>query len=108
MAAFGGAVGVLILGTIVTDGTYGSRMAWLVGVVLPLLLLSAGSAGWVRRGSLRRRRAPVAEVSSPRWVQSAARSLFVVSATLFAIPVALALALLLVYAALIAAHAIVH
>jgi len=36
-----GAVVVFITGVILTSGAYGSRMAWLLGVVLPLLLLAA-------------------------------------------------------------------
>lgn len=41
VVSFVGAVVVFIAGVIVTSGTYGSRMAWLLGVVLPLLLLTA-------------------------------------------------------------------
>ena len=108
MASLAGAVGVFCFGTVVTDGTYGSRMAWLVGVVLPLLLLSAGFAGLVWRRSPRRRRAPDADASWPSWMEGAARTLLVVSATLVAIPVVLVLTLLLVYAALIAGHYLLH
>ena len=108
MASFVRAVEVFIFGTVVTDGTYGSRRDWLVGTVLPLLLLSAGFAWLVRRRSPRRGPAPGADAPSPGWVQRAALSLLMVSATLFAIPIVLAVALLLVYAALIAGHYLVH
>lgn len=42
--SFVGAVVVFITGVILTSGTYGSRMAWLLGVVFPLLLLTTLSA----------------------------------------------------------------
>ena len=41
MVSVVGAVVVFITGVILTSGAYGSRMAWLLGVVLPLLLLAA-------------------------------------------------------------------
>ena len=50
--AFAAAVAVLILGVIATHGVYGSRMAWLLGVVLPLLVLTAGLS-WLARRSAR-------------------------------------------------------
>jgi hypothetical protein len=42
---FVAAVGVFLFGVIVTSGVYGARMAWLLGVVLPLLVLAALFAG---------------------------------------------------------------
>ena len=42
---FVGAVGVFLFGVIVTSGVYGSRMAWLLGVVLPLLVIATLFAG---------------------------------------------------------------
>ena len=43
-AAFIGAVVVFLFGVILTHGVYGSRVAWLLGVVMPLLAVAAGSA----------------------------------------------------------------
>jgi hypothetical protein len=40
-----GAIEVFLFGVLWTHGVYGSRMAWLVGVVLPLLAITAG-LGW--------------------------------------------------------------
>lgn len=39
-----GAIEVFLFGVLWTHGVYGSRMAWLVGVVLPLLAVTAGLA----------------------------------------------------------------
>ncbi|HEY1988969.1 MAG TPA: hypothetical protein VGG43_05865 [Acidimicrobiales bacterium] len=38
---FLGAMVVFLFGVIVTAGVYGSRLAWLLGIVLPLLVLGA-------------------------------------------------------------------
>ena len=40
LLALAAAVLVILLGVIATSGVYGSRMAWLLGAVLPLLALS--------------------------------------------------------------------
>jgi hypothetical protein len=39
--SFGVALVVIIFGVIATSGVYGSRMAWLLGVALPLLATTA-------------------------------------------------------------------
>ena len=39
--AFLGAIVVFLFGVIETTGVYGSRLAWLLGVVLPLLIVGA-------------------------------------------------------------------
>jgi hypothetical protein len=39
-----GAIEVFLFGVVWTHGVYGSRMAWLLGVVLPLVAITAGLA----------------------------------------------------------------
>ena len=43
---FVAAVVVFILGVVVTSGVYGSRMAWLLGVVMPLIA-GAATFAWL-------------------------------------------------------------
>ena len=114
IASFIGAVVVFVPGVIWTKGTYGSRMAWLLGVVLPLLLLTAVFSWLAAPGTPVRRIRPDHR-TSPASVGVAgvpkvggAKKLFVVSATLFAIPFVLAAVLLLVYAALFLRDFLLH
>ncbi len=46
---------VLLFGVLATSGVYGSRLAWLLGVVLPLLALTMLLA-WMSLGGLGRGR----------------------------------------------------
>jgi hypothetical protein len=120
LASFVGAVVVFVPGVIWTNGTYGSRMAWLLGVVLPLLLLTAVLAWLAGSRAPKQPSAPGYPASPHGWVENVrshmpevpktggARKLFIASAALFAIPVALGMALLLVYAALFVRHYMLH
>jgi hypothetical protein len=117
---FVGAVGFFVAGVIWTNGTYGSRMGWLLGIVLPLLLLTAVFA-WLASPRTSRRRGALGVPTSPDgWVDGIqsrmpgvprigpAKKLFAVSAALFAIPIVLGISLLLVYAALFVRHLLLH
>jgi hypothetical protein len=100
--ALTGAVTVFILGVIATSGTYGSRMAWLLGVTLPLLALAAGlfwlcSVVASRRGD-----------SSTTQVRNV---LTLFALTAFAVPFVIALVIASVYGLLFAldgVHRLVH
>ena len=103
---------MFLFGVIVTSGVYGSRRAWLLGVVLPLLVLGAlfawlaakahdSTAGGVADGQI---------VSSRRL-----RTFSVICLGLVAVPFALAAMLLFVYGIAfaiygvrIAAHWVIH
>jgi hypothetical protein len=99
------AIVVFVRGVLWTNGTYGSRMAWLLAGVLPLLLATIALA-WT--GSRRSQRSAAGSTPEDARRPSAARVLFAVSLALFALPFALALALLVVYAALFISHALSH
>jgi hypothetical protein len=90
------AVAVIVFGVLVTSGVYGSRLAWLFGVALPLLavtmLLSWLSVPLSARATLRTR----AVVRSRR--EQIARAVFLTALSLFGLPLALALMLLAVIA----------
>lgn len=118
--AFMGAGVVFGLGVIWTSGVYGSRRAWLLGVVLPLLLLTAVFAGLAGPHASRRGATPDYPPSPP-WrgennrlrlpgvpKTGGARKLFIMSATLLALPFALAAVYLLVYALLFVRHFLLH
>jgi hypothetical protein len=80
-----GALAFFLFGVILTAGVYGSRMAWLLGVVLPLLGITAMLA-WL---------ASKAEVHAS--VKSHLRAVATVALGLIAIPFVLAGLLLTVY-----------
>ncbi|MFZ0250597.1 MAG: hypothetical protein WAL61_11690 [Acidimicrobiales bacterium] len=86
------AVTVIVFGVLVTTGVYGSRMAWLCGVALPLLALTM-VLSWLSvpppaRAALRTRPA----TGSRR--QRIARGVFLTALSLFGLPLVLALLLL--------------
>jgi hypothetical protein len=92
--AFLGAVGVFLFGVIETTGVYSSRLAWLLGIVLPLLVLGAVFArvaanigGSIGAGS------DAGQVVTRAWL----RRFSVVCLALVAVPFALAAMLLFVY-----------
>lgn len=104
-----GAVVVFCVGVVWTTGVYGSRMAWLFGVAIPLLVLTAGFA-WLASPQTPRQGSAASHPGPPRrWISSARshvpgvpksgapRTLFIISAVLVATPVALVVALLGVY-----------
>jgi len=109
MGCFVSAFVVFVPGVVWTNGTYGSRMAWLLAGVLPLLLSTALFAWLASPPRSRREGVSDAPGLLPRTPRSQpARSLFITSLTLFAIPFVLAVALLSVYAVLIVAHYVSH
>jgi hypothetical protein len=84
-------------------------MAWLLAGVLPLLLSTAVFAWLASPNTSRWRKASASRGSRPRTPKSGpARSVFIISLALFAIPFVLALALLSVYAALFIVHYLSH
>jgi hypothetical protein len=95
--AFGAALGVFVFGVIDTNGVYGSRMAWLLGVVLPLLALTA-FLSW-----LARRTTPG---STPGDYSRGFRTLTITALVLLATPFALVTMLLLTYLAFFVVHGV--
>lgn len=105
-----GAIGVFVFGVVWTHGVYGSRMAWLVGVVLPLLAVAAGLALAAARHGV------IADSGHTEGVQSgrsdgghrdrrgALKVVGVTSLVLFGVPFALAGLLLLTYGLLFVRH----
>jgi hypothetical protein len=93
---------VILFGVLATSGVYGSRLAWLLAVALPLLvvtmLLASLSLG------ARRRARPFPPVASGHRNERAGRGVFLVAASLFGLPLALAAMLLLTDAVLFVAH----
>lgn len=104
LLALAAAVLVILFGVIATSGVYGSRMAWLLGVALPLLTLSVVLSLVARRlWAGDQREGPGAETHTGRRL---GQVVLITAATLFGIPFALATMLLAVYALLFALHGI--
>jgi hypothetical protein len=97
VVAFISAAVVLVLGVVATSGVYGSRMAWLMGVVLPLLALTA-LLSWLASRS--------ANLSSHPQRGQWGRGISVTALVLVGIPFVLAGMLLFVYGVLIVLHAL--
>jgi hypothetical protein len=98
------AVLVILLGVIATSGVYGSRLAWLLGVALPLLALSMGLAGLAcRLWTTSRRDDPSAGPETGRRIS---QTVFTAAAAIFGVPFALATMVLAAYALLFALHGI--
>jgi hypothetical protein len=93
---------VIALGVIATSGVYGSRMAWLLGVALPLLASTMVLSRLAVRASARARASGPAAV--PVHGSVVGRGVFVSAAVLFAIPFALAAMLLVFYAVIMVLH----
>jgi len=108
MATFVGAIVIFVTGVLWTDAVYGTRRAWFLGVVAPLLAFTAG-LGWLAAPKpVRGEVMPTAHGVGPREsIQTkTARSLVIVSLALLAIPVALAAMILLTYGILILVHSL--
>jgi hypothetical protein len=100
-----GAVGVFLFGVVFTHGVYGSRMAWLFGVVLPLLAITAAFALGAARYGAKSKARSVADREQDRHPPSSmdgqdprrgvAKAIGVVALILIGIPFALAGLLLL-------------
>jgi hypothetical protein len=111
-ATFVGAIEVFLFGVLWTQGVYGSRMAWLFGVVLPLLAVTAclgftaarygnadrSSAEAVPQGPMGR---PHLGYRNPR---SAPRLVGMVSLVLIGIPFAFAGVLVVTYGLIVVSH----
>jgi hypothetical protein len=93
---------VIAFGVVATSGVYGSRMAWLLGVAVPLLAATMVLSWLAIRASAAARPNGPAAVPAQRSVVG--RVVFVSAALLFAIPFALAAMLLVVYAVIIVLH----
>ena len=102
------AIEVILFGVIWTHGVYGSRMAWLGGVALPLLVITAALA-WAGA-----RPGPTADGgmangvsnagTSHRDRRSAPRAIGITSLVLVGIPVAFLLLLLMTYGLIFVSH----
>jgi hypothetical protein len=93
---------VVAFGVIATSGVYGQRMAWLLGVALPLLAASMLLSWLAVRTSARAR--PNDPAAVPTHGSAVVRLIFVSAALLFAIPFALAALLLVFYAVIMVLH----
>jgi hypothetical protein len=108
-----GAIEVFLFGVVWTHGVYGSRMAWLAGVVLPLLAITGGLA-WAATRYRANAGPEQAEVVNdvmdggsplvPRDRRHAPRAIGIVSLVLIGIPLAFAALLLLTYGVIFVGH----
>ena len=110
---FVAAIEVLLFGVLWTHGVYGSRMAWLLGVVLPLLAVTALLALTAARYGSSAHRGSMGAVQpggvggahrGGRNPRSAPRAVGVLSLVLIGIPIAFAGLLLLTYGLLFFIH----
>jgi peptidoglycan/LPS O-acetylase OafA/YrhL len=101
--AFGVSVLVIAFGVIATSGTYGSRLAWFLGVAVPLLALSVLLAGWAPR----RRAAATGPRTDATPGAAAVRQVVLVGAlALVGIPAALAAMLFTTYGVFFVVHGV--
>jgi hypothetical protein len=107
VATFTAATVTFLFAVAWTDAVYGTRMAWFLGVVVPLLALTAALAWLASRAQMIQGTAAPSPVGSGKPVQArVTKGLFWVSLLLLAIPAALAAMILLVYGALFLAHSL--
>jgi hypothetical protein len=103
-----GAIEVFLFGVVWTHGVYGSRIAWLGGVVLPLLAIAAGLAWAGTRlkviGNGGHAEVIINAGTAQRDRRTAPRAIGIVSLTLIGIPVAFALLLLAAYSLIFVSH----
>jgi hypothetical protein len=97
---------VIAFGVIATAGVYGSRMAWLLGVALPLLAISMLLAKVALRAPAPAGVGPDRNRTVAPSGRKGVRVVFVAAAIVFAIPLMLAMMLLAVDGLFLAAHAI--
>ena len=110
----GAAAEVFLFGVLWTHGVYGSRMAWLLGVVLPLLAITAGLAwGAARYGvepgsgaevGARREPDPLSPRGERDQRRNAAEGVGGLALVLICIPFAFAGLLLVTYGLLFVTH----
>jgi len=103
---FTAAVLVIVFGVLATSGVYGSRMAWLVGVALPLLATTMLLSWSAARAATRAGQGPTRSPGGPGRVVDVRRVCFVTALVLIGVPVVLAGALLSVYALIFVLHGI--
>jgi hypothetical protein len=110
LVAFLGAILVFIFGVAFTNGVYGSRIAWLLGVSIPLLAIASVLAtGTFRRvGKLEGRDESVGKSNQIGGGVKVSKTIAGISVTLIAIPFALAAMLLCVYGLFIVIHWLSH
>jgi hypothetical protein len=108
-----GAVEVFLFEVVWTHGVYGSRMAWLLGVTLPLVAITAGLAlaatkygTTASRGQAEGAQHPAGprSRSGGRDPRCASRAIGVVSLILIGVPVAFAGLLLATYGLIFVSH----
>ena len=105
MCSFAAAVLVVVFGVIATPGVYGSRMAWLLGVALPLLVLTLLLARVPDRSAVRTQGGPPPSTKRSGRGRGAA-AVTVVTLVLLGIPCVFAGTLLSAYALTFIAHGI--
>jgi len=103
---FTAAVLVIIFGVLATSGVYGSRMAWLVGVALPLLAMTMLGSWSATRAATCAGQGPTPSSGGQGRVVDVRQVLFVTALVLIGVPVVLAGALLSVYALIFVLHGI--
>ena len=103
-ATFVGAVVVFVTAVVWTDAVYGTRVAWFLGVVVPLLALTAGLSWLASRPQPAQEDRDARTAGTRPCRARATTGLFGVSLLLLAIPAALAAMLLLVDGVLIVLH----
>jgi hypothetical protein len=96
------AVMVIVFGVLVTSGVYGSRLAWLLGVALPLLAITMLLSWLSMRPPRRAGHAALPAVRTRR--RGVNRVVFLTALSLFAVPCALAVTLLAVDLLVFAQH----
>jgi hypothetical protein len=104
LLALAAAVLVILFGVAATSGVYGSRLAWLLGVALPLLAVSVVLSWEARR--LWARDQGDGPSAGPNTGRKLNQVVLTAAAALFGIPFALVTMLLAAYALLFAVHGI--
>ncbi len=106
MLTFSVAMLIVVFGVVASSGVYGSRMAWLLGIALPLLVATVLLARTAARSTARAHGGPSPSPGRHPGSGFGARMVLVASVVLLGIPVALAGALLSVYALFFVAHGV--
>ncbi len=109
IAAFAGAISTFIFGVVVTKGVYGSRIAWLMGVTVPLFAISAVLAGGASRAATTG--AAAADGTTPESGShgiKVAKTIAGISLTAIGIPCILAAMFLAVYGIIFAVYWLRH
>lgn len=105
VATFVCAVATFVSTVVLTNAVYGTRLAWFLGVVVPLLVMAAGLS-WLASRRQKDEEAVASHVPSVRRSRIAATGVLRVCLLALAIPVALVAAILLVYGILFVPHSL--